>query len=108
VIGTYADVHPNLCVAMYFTSTQLMTSNPELVRRFTEAMNESLSYAQANPNDVRAVLGTYTQISEPVRAELILPKFSPEVDRAAIQALGDISAEFGTLPKAPDLAALLP
>jgi NitT/TauT family transport system substrate-binding protein len=108
VIGTYADVHPNLCVAMYFTSTQLLTSNPDLVRRFTEAMNESLTYAGANPNDVRAVLGTYTQISEPVRAELILPKFSPEVDRAAIQALGDLSVAFGTLPKAPDLGALLP
>ena len=108
VIGTYADVHPNLCVAMYFTSTQLMTSNPDLVRRFTEAMNESLTYAGANPNDVRAVLGTYTQISEPVRAELILPKFSPDVDRAAIQALGDLAVEFGTLPKAPDLGALLP
>jgi NitT/TauT family transport system substrate-binding protein len=54
------------------------------------------------------VLGTYTQISEDVRAELILPKFSPDIDRGAIQALGDLSVEFGTLPKAPDLGALLP
>jgi NitT/TauT family transport system substrate-binding protein len=108
VVGTYADVHPNLCVALYFTSTQLMTSNADLVRRFTEAMKESLTYAQANPDEVRAVLGSYTQITEQVRKDLTLPKFSADIDRTAVEALGNLAVEFGLLPKAPDLGALLP
>ena len=108
VVGTYADVHPNLCVALYFTSTQLTTGNPDLVRRFTEAMKESLAYAQAHPDEVRTLLGSYTQISEQVRKELTLPKFESDVDRAAVQSLGDLAVQFGLLPKAPDLGALLP
>ena len=31
MIGTYADVDPNLCVALYFTSTQLVAEQPDLV-----------------------------------------------------------------------------
>jgi NitT/TauT family transport system substrate-binding protein len=108
VVGTYADVHPNLCVAMYFTSQQLITSNADLVGRFTEAMKESLTYAQANPDEVRAVLASYTQITEQVRKDLTLPKFSPDIDRTAVEALGALAVEFQLLPKAPDLGALLP
>ena len=54
MIGSYADVDPNLVVALYFTSAQLVSSNPDLVQRFTEAMQESLAYADAHPDEVRA------------------------------------------------------
>jgi NitT/TauT family transport system substrate-binding protein len=108
VIGSYADVHPNLCVAVYFTSTQLATSNPDLVRRFTEAMKESLAYAQGHPDEVRAVLGTYTQITEEVRKEIVLPKFPSDIDRAAVQALADLAVQYQLLTQAPDLGTLLP
>jgi len=108
VIGSYADVHPNLCVAVYFTSTQVATGNPDLVRRFTEAMKESLAYAQGHPDEVRAVLGSYTQITEEVRKELILPRFPSDIDRAAVQSLADLSVRYQLLSQAPDLGALLP
>jgi NitT/TauT family transport system substrate-binding protein len=70
VIGTYADVDPNLCVALYFTSKELIGKSPDLVKRFTDAMAESLAYADSHPDEVRAILGTYTQISEQVRKDL--------------------------------------
>ena len=63
VIGSYADVDPKLCVALYFTSTQLASTKPDLVKRFTEAMKESLAYADAHPDEIRAVLSSYTQIT---------------------------------------------
>jgi NitT/TauT family transport system substrate-binding protein len=53
-IGSYADVDPNLCVALYFTSTKLIGEKPDLVKRFTDAMKESLAYAQAHPDEARA------------------------------------------------------
>ncbi len=48
-IGAYADVDPKLCVALYFTSQALAASNPDLVKRFAEAMKESLEYADCPP-----------------------------------------------------------
>ncbi len=53
-----------MCVALYVTSTGLAQSNPDLVGRFTTAMKKSLAYADSHPDEVRAVLGTYTQIAE--------------------------------------------
>ena len=108
VIGTYADVDPNLCVALYFTSTQLAQTNPDLVARFTEAMKESLAYADANPDEVRTVLGSYTQITEEVRTNLILPKWKPDIDEAAVAKLGALAVSDGLMPAEPNLDTLLP
>ena len=62
VAWNYVDAAPDLTVAAYFASTKLIADDPDLVKRFTEAMNESLAYADAHPDEVRAVLGTYTKI----------------------------------------------
>ena len=107
-IASYADVDPNLCVALYFTSVQLATSNPDLVKRFTDAMKESLAYADTHPDEVRAVLGTYTQISEEVRKNLTLPKWPAEINRDAVARLGDLAVEYGLMTAKPDLGTLLP
>jgi NitT/TauT family transport system substrate-binding protein len=108
MIGSYADVDPNLCVALYFTSTQLADSNPDLVSRFTEAMKESLAYADAHPDEVRAVLGTYTQLTDEVRANLTLPKWKPDIDEAAVAKLGDLAVSDKLMPAPANLDMLLP
>jgi NitT/TauT family transport system substrate-binding protein len=108
MIGSYADVDPNLVVALYFTSAQFATSNPDLVRRFTEAMQESLAYADSHPDEVRAIIGTYTQITPEVRAAMTLPKWPSDINRQAVQSLADLAVADGLLPKQPDLGALLP
>lgn len=108
MIGSFADVDPNLVVALYFTSAQLVSSNPDLVRRFTEAMQESLAYADSHPDEVRAIIGTYTQITPEVRAAMTLPKWPADINRQAVQGLADLAVADGLLPKQPDLGALLP
>ncbi len=108
VASNYAEPAPNLTVATYFTSNQLIGSNPDLVKRFKEAMQESLQYADSHPDDVRAVLADYTQIAADVRAKLTLPKWPPDVNRASVQTLADLAMGDGLLTKAPDLNALLP
>lgn len=108
IASSYVDAAPNLTVAMYFTSNQLRQQNPDLVARFTEAMKESLAYADSHPDEVRAALGTYTQISAEVRSALTLPKFAPDVDTASVRALAEQAQGFGLLTKQPDLTALLP
>jgi len=108
VIGSYADVDPKLCVALYFTSTQLAASNPDLVKRFTEAMKESLAYADAHPDEIRAVLSSYTQITGDTAKTLTLPKWPADIDTASVTKLGDLAVSYGLLTAKPDLTKLLP
>lgn len=108
IASSYVDAAPDLTVAMYFTSHQLLSTNPDLVRRFTEAMKKSLAYADSHPDQVREVIGTYTKIDPAVRAALVLPKWPAEVNRASVDALAGLAVTDGLLTAKPDLNALLP
>lgn len=108
IASSYVDTAPNLVVALYFTSQQLIASNPDLVKRFNEAMKESLAYADAHPDEARAVIGTYTQIAPDVIAKMTLPKWPADINRQAVQALADLALGDGLLTKPADLNALLP
>jgi NitT/TauT family transport system substrate-binding protein len=108
VASSYVDAAPDLTVAVYFTSTSLTSQNADLVRRFGEAMRESLAYANDHPDEARAVIGTYTQIAPEVIADLTLPKWPPDINRDSVQTLADLALADGLLTKPADLAALLP
>jgi NitT/TauT family transport system substrate-binding protein len=108
VAWNYVDAAPDLTVAAYFTSAKLLTDNADLVKRFTEAMNESLTYASAHPEEVRDVLGTYTKISPEVRAKLTLPTWPAEINRASVDTLAKLGQQDGIFTTAPDPAKLLP
>jgi NitT/TauT family transport system substrate-binding protein len=108
VASNYVDAAPDLTVAVYFTSEQLTRDDPDLVRRFTEAMTESLAYADAHPDEARQVLTTYTQIDQAVIQELTLPKWPPEINRQSVETLATLALQDGLVTKQPDVAALLP
>jgi NitT/TauT family transport system substrate-binding protein len=108
VASNYVDTAPDLTVAVYFTSEQLTKDDPDLVKRFTEAMTESLAYAESHPDEARQVLTTYTQIDEAVIQELTLPKWPPEINRESVETLATLAVQDGLVTEQPDLAALLP
>jgi NitT/TauT family transport system substrate-binding protein len=108
VASNYVDTAPDLTVAVYFTSEQLTKDDPDLVKRFTEAMTESLAYADSHPDEARQVLTTYTQIDEAVIQELILPKWPPDINRESVETLATLAVQDGLVTEQPDLAALLP
>ncbi|WP_430782502.1 ABC transporter substrate-binding protein [Actinoplanes sp. G11-F43] len=108
IASSYVDAAPDLTVAMYFTSRRLIDTDPDLVRRFTVAMTKSLVYADGHPDEVRAVLGTYTRIAPEVRESLVLPKWPAEVNRESVETLADLAVTDQLLPARPDLATLLP
>jgi NitT/TauT family transport system substrate-binding protein len=109
VASTYVDAADDLTVAAYFTSTKLAADDPDLVKRFTEAINESLTYADGHPDEVRGVLGSYTKIDEKTRAELTLPKWPTEINKESVDTLAKLGGQDGIFDGAtPDVAKLLP
>ncbi|SFP07757.1 NitT/TauT family transport system substrate-binding protein [Amycolatopsis arida] len=107
VAANFAGTDPELMVAAYFTSQQLIDSDPDLVQRFTEAMNESLRYARDHPDEARRILGTYTQIDAETAASLTLPRWPTEINVASIQRLADLAVRDGLITKEPNVRDLL-
>ena len=108
VASNYVDTAPDLTVALYFTSQQLIKDDSDLVSKFTEAMAESLAYADAHPDEARQVLTSYTQIDEAVIEKLTLPKWPAEINRPSVETLATLAVQDGLVTKQPDLSALLP
>ncbi|WP_020639424.1 ABC transporter substrate-binding protein [Amycolatopsis balhimycina] len=107
VAAPFTGTDPNLTVATYFAATKLVKENPDLVKRFTEAMTASLGYASGHPDEARQILTKYTKISGDVLTDLTLPKWPAKIDRASLEklaALGEKDGIFGG--KKPDLNAL--
>jgi NitT/TauT family transport system substrate-binding protein len=108
VASSLVDLAPNLSVAQYFTSKQMVADNPDLVRRFTDAMTESLAYAQSHQDEVRQILPTYTKIPQEVIPKMVLPKWVPEVDRDSVEATARLAQKEKILQSKPDIDDLMP
>ncbi|MET9559606.1 ABC transporter substrate-binding protein [Streptomyces tauricus] len=107
VASPFAETDPKLTVATYFTSAELAKEDPDLVKKFTEAMTESLTYATDHPDEARQVLTTYTKIDGDVLAKLTLPSWPSEVDMASLEKLASLGERDGLFgDKKPDLDAL--
>ena len=104
----FSDFHPELDISCVFTSQQLMQEQPELVEAFQRAMNRSLEFSQENPDEVRRITGTYTEIDPAVLERIVIPTFRTEFSREALERLGAKATEYGTLSTEPDLDQFLP
>src|ERR687894_1188056 len=75
----YVNTAPDLTIATYFTSQQYAEENAEVVDRFVTAMEQSLEYAQSNPDAVRDILGEYTEIPPEVAQNIKLPQWRKDL-----------------------------
>ncbi|WP_328469404.1 ABC transporter substrate-binding protein [Actinoplanes sp. NBC_00393] len=108
VASTFVDAADDLTVAAYFASTKLIADDPDLVKRFTEAINESLAYADAHPDEVRTTLSSYTKIDAALGAKLVLPKWPTQINEPSVEKLATLGATDGIFSGNPDLEKLLP
>ncbi|MCY1160143.1 MAG: nitrate transporter substrate-binding protein [Citricoccus sp.] len=93
----YAEANPELDTGGYFASEETIENDPELVRSFRQALVKGLEYAQANPDEVRRITGTYATIEPEVLAEIKLPRFRAEFDMAAQEELAETARTYGTV-----------
>lgn len=103
----YVNTAPDLTVATYFTSKQYAEENPEVVKSFVTAMEESLDYAQQNPDAVRQILLEYTQIPPEAVENIKLPQWRRDITTDTVELLSQLSLEYGLIESEPDLNELI-
>jgi NitT/TauT family transport system substrate-binding protein len=103
----YVRTAPDLTVATYFTSTQYAEENADVVDRFVEAMEKSLTYAQSHPDEVREVLLDYTEIPPEATEAIQLPIWRPDLNEPTIELLSELSVKYGLIEEQPDLEELI-
>jgi NitT/TauT family transport system substrate-binding protein len=108
IASNFVDAAPDLTVAVYFTSEKVISEKPDLVKRFTAAIEKSLQYATDHPAEARAVLSKYTKIDPSVTAKMTLPAWPQKVNKASVQSIADQMQGDGLIKEKFDVAQVLP
>ncbi|GAA1630102.1 ABC transporter substrate-binding protein [Georgenia ruanii] len=108
VTSNFAEVDPKMQIAAYFTTKQYAQTEPDTTKAFTDAMTESLDYAEAHPDEARAILSTYTEIDPEVQKAMTMPKFSSQTNTDSLQQMADLALKYKVVDKKVDTAELLP
>jgi NitT/TauT family transport system substrate-binding protein len=85
----------------YAALSDWVKSNPALAKNFKAAIDESLTYAQNHPDEIRALLPAGTQ-------NVRLAVWSPVIDRAKLLTLAKDAKEFGVISSLPNFTQLFP
>jgi NitT/TauT family transport system substrate-binding protein len=75
--------------------------NPGLAAKFKKAIDQSLTYAQSHPSEIRELLPAATR-------NVRLPIWSPLVDRQKLTQLARYAKEFDVISTLPNLSAMVP
>jgi NitT/TauT family transport system substrate-binding protein len=102
-----AEAVPNLMIGAYFTTREYAQKNPDVVKRFTAAINKSLVYASEHPDEARAILLSYTKIEKAIADKLNLPLWTPDLGRDSMKRLAELMVVDKLMPSMPDVDALL-
>ncbi len=78
-----------------------------MIDRFVKAINKSLTYAQSHPDEVRAIVPTYTKIPAAAAKSMNLPQWTSDIGRPTIEQQNKLAKEYGFLKKEADLNDLI-
>lgn len=93
---------------LFFTSGKLAEEDPELVEAMTEAINETLDWAEANPDAVKAAVPSFLDMDPALLEKVRLEEFGSDLRREQLEQLGQLMVDDGLLKEEPDLDSLLP
>jgi NitT/TauT family transport system substrate-binding protein len=93
---------------LFFTSGQLVESDPQLVEDFTAALEETLEWADQNPDAVRTEAEEFLQTPPGSMANVRIEEFGTDLRRPQIERMGELMVQAGLLDNEPDIDGLLP
>ena len=103
----YIEVSPETLVATYAVSREWLTTKGDLAARFTRAMTKADAFIQANPGDVRDIIGSFTRIQKADLPVIGMPAFALDVQLPRLQELIDEMAKYQFITRRPDAKSMI-
>ncbi|WP_436530755.1 ABC transporter substrate-binding protein [Actinoplanes sp. HUAS TT8] len=76
--------------SVFLASEKYVASNRATIDKFRTALTKACEYAQAHPDELRAVLPTYTKVPAALAGQIKLPVYTTAADEAGWQQWADI------------------
>ena len=98
---------PGTVQTMWVTSAPFLAKNRATVDKFTTALKKANEYAAAHPEEVQQVVPSYTKTTAGQAKTILMPAFSPSMDRKNFEIYYTTMKGLGVIKKDVDLNSLI-
>jgi NitT/TauT family transport system substrate-binding protein len=95
----YDAIAKKFQIAVWASTTDWASKNPDVAKRFAAAMRESSAFCNANPAKVQDLIAQFTGIDPAIIALSPGPQDPPSITAADIQPVIDAAFKYGFIPK---------
>jgi NitT/TauT family transport system substrate-binding protein len=103
----YLEIKPGLDIAGWISSSSYVEEHPEVVEKFTAALDEANRYLNEDPEEKIKWTAEFTQSEPELIRKITLDRWVSTIDPDGFQQLVDLAAEYGVLDKRIDVTTLL-
>lgn len=89
--------------SVFLASEKYAAANRATIDKFRTALTKACEYAQAHPDELRAVLPTYTKVPAELAGKIKLPVYTTAADAAGWQKWADVLTQQQIAKKAVDV-----
>jgi NitT/TauT family transport system substrate-binding protein len=103
----FVDVEPGLDIARWIASSSYVEENPEIVEKFTAALDEANQYLNDDPEEKVKWTAAFTESDPELIRNLTLDRWVSTIDVDSFQRFVDLGVRFGILDQEIDVTTLL-
>ena len=85
--SNYVDTAPGLTAASFVSTDKIIKQKSDLMKRLKAAIVQAGEYANAHPQEIRAIIPTFTKITSAIANEFVIPRYDAEVNAASLKAM---------------------
>lgn len=107
VMTPYESVAPEFPTSLYFSTSQFIDGNQQVVEKFQRALEASVAYAQEHPDEARDIVTDFTEIDPDVVSAMRMPVFADTIDEEKIDLYMQMGVTWGLIEEAGDVEEFL-
>lgn len=108
-LGSYIDgvLGASTSYTYWFSSKKYAAADPKVISEFQAAMAKSNAFADAHPDQLRAMLPGLLKVSPEVAAKVNLPTYDNPLEEKAFEPTAGLMQKYGLVPSAIPLDGLI-
>jgi NitT/TauT family transport system substrate-binding protein len=106
VADVFSGDYDDFPIVGYSVTAQFAEENPNTVGALRRALDRASRLAAENPDAVREILPTYTQLTAEQAGQITLPKYPARSEPARLQRVADLMRQFGVVQEEIDVPEL--
>lgn len=87
IASNYVDTAPHLTAAAFVSTDNIVKDKADMIKKLRTAIAKSAEYANTHPEEIRALIPTFTKITPAIANAFVIPRYDAAVNVASLEAM---------------------